>query len=146
MSAICVTGLVLLCIISFSGFSSVTGYEVDCSNFKNEVPGVGLACPRLYKPLCGTDGKTYSNKCMMCSDKLRLKKVIAVKHKGSCDIQGSKLDCERFRDSNICTLEFSPHCGSDGISYSNKCVYCHGQNKNPGLSLLFTGHCYDDQD
>lgn len=69
-------------------------------------------CGRIVKQVCGNDGVTYPNTCM-----LKLKKCeegprdLAVKHKGKC---ATKCD-------EACPMIHSPVCGSDGETYANEC-------------------------
>uniref|UniRef100_A0A8C0VES6 Ovomucoid n=1 Tax=Cyanistes caeruleus TaxID=156563 RepID=A0A8C0VES6_CYACU len=40
--------------------------QVDCSEYKRLERGRPIYCERLYQPFCGSDGKTYNNKCSFC--------------------------------------------------------------------------------
>ncbi|KAM6224247.1 serine protease inhibitor Kazal-type 9-like [Rhynchocyon petersi] len=42
--------------------------EVDCSKYKKLPQGEGRICHEMYAPICGSDGKTYSNECFFCSE------------------------------------------------------------------------------
>lgn len=37
--------------------------DIDCSEFQRG----NTVCPASYDPLCGSDGKTYGNRCQFCS-------------------------------------------------------------------------------
>ena len=44
-----------------------------------------IACPLNYDPVCGTDGNTYANECVMKSTACLKKKNIAVEYTGECE-------------------------------------------------------------
>jgi hypothetical protein len=76
-------------------------------------------CNRMYAPVCGSNGVTYSNECMMTSDACERDDVITVKHQGECNAEPTNLIC-----SFACTREYNPVCGQFGNLfqiYANQC-------------------------
>ncbi|XP_041378872.1 PI-actitoxin-Avd5a-like isoform X2 [Gigantopelta aegis] len=57
--------------------------------FCNEVeePHCSLICPRIYRPVCGTNYVTYSNECTMKGQLCLagLSEVVKVLHQGPCN-------------------------------------------------------------
>ncbi|XP_054831379.1 ovomucoid-like isoform X1 [Eublepharis macularius] len=53
----------------------------------------------------------------------------------------NQVDCRGY-PRNVCTLEHRPHCGTDGITYSNACFFCNAYVHQRGrLRLKHKGAC-----
>ncbi|KAL4232723.1 hypothetical protein ACF0H5_007411 [Mactra antiquata] len=99
--------------------------------------GCPMICPANWEPICGTDGKTYSNQCglesAMCMDSSIMKA-----HDGECGMN-TPAPCPAI----MCMALYDPVCGSDGKTYSNQCnlhaAHCHGE-----VTVAHKGSCDGD--
>ncbi|XP_067422800.1 serine protease inhibitor Kazal-type 6-like [Emydura macquarii macquarii] len=76
--------LLTLAIFCFSGAASQAGNQVDCSEFKNPGRGREIYCAKVYQPYCGSDGKTYTNKCFFCVAVMKNNGALRLKQIGAC--------------------------------------------------------------
>jgi len=51
---------------------------------KKGSPCDGMVCTREYRPVCGSDGKTYSNKCVFSVANCKANRKLTIKHPGKC--------------------------------------------------------------
>lgn len=99
------------------------------------------ACLDVWLPVCGCDGETYSNDCYAAAA------GVSVAHEGPCESDGAECGtllgipcgegefCEMPDDTcssadlggicvaipEVCTEQYEPVCGCDGVTYSNDC-------------------------
>ncbi|XP_036604533.1 serine protease inhibitor Kazal-type 9-like [Trichosurus vulpecula] len=67
MKAAAACMFLMLALMPIFYVESASKQEVDCSGFKKLPPGKVRFCPQIYEPICGSDGKKYSNSCFFCS-------------------------------------------------------------------------------
>ncbi|XP_036750440.2 serine protease inhibitor Kazal-type 5 isoform X2 [Manis pentadactyla] len=104
--------------------------KLNCDDFRKGERDGDFICTLDNTAVCGTDGKTYSNKCVLCAENAKTRSQVGIRSEGECE--GSRLeqdDCSAFRPYVShgrlgCTRENDPVLGPDGRVHGNKCAMC----------------------
>ncbi|XP_028410379.1 serine protease inhibitor dipetalogastin-like [Dendronephthya gigantea] len=92
-----------------------------------------VPCPKIQLPaVCGSDGNTYPNYCILEETACEFGENITIVHKGPC-IPKCRAGCPKLYD---------PQCGTDGKTYSNPCMLRYAQCGSDGeIRLAYHGEC-----
>ncbi|XP_043346628.1 serine protease inhibitor Kazal-type 5-like [Dermochelys coriacea] len=102
---------------------------MDCRRILHGIKGDAILCRNSWEPICGTDGKTYSNICFLCSEMMRTGNSITVRTEGECaNAASAKVNCSQYPQTKgrvLCTHMSQMVCGTDGMTYSSECMLCN---------------------
>ncbi|KAH1022933.1 hypothetical protein HUJ04_012244 [Dendroctonus ponderosae] len=112
-------------------------------------------CEPTMRPVCSKDGRTFTSECELKRAACLSRTEIEITYTGVCGEKGpcSEHECQfgatcveiagsPHCECPICSSEFDPVCGSDGISYGNKCkLRLEACKHRRDITILYGGPC-----
>ncbi|XP_035709385.1 agrin isoform X4 [Folsomia candida] len=118
----------------------------------------GESCSMDFAPICGSDGKTYSNECIMRQEACRSRRDLRIIYRGKCSSGVNPCEsrtCHGYESCAInrfgiaqcvcvavCDPVFRPVCGDNGRTYDNECeLTLSSCRESRNTSVAFKGTC-----
>ena len=137
-----------------AGYFCVLPDGACCCDFLGVCEPVPAACPDVWDPVCGCDGRTYGNRCEAHVAHVNVAYAGECRQTCSRDPNGAtcapgefcKFPIGACNDASVpgvctpipgdCPLVYDPVCGCDGRTYGNEC-----EADAAGVSLAHRGPC-----
>ncbi|KAL3659366.1 hypothetical protein V7S43_015637 [Phytophthora oleae] len=108
-------------------------------------------CERVYDPVCGSNGVTYANLCLLEYAGCRNPSVKAF-GSGKCppNMQAVRTAANPMSSNKEicipgpCAYTYAPVCGSDGQTHDNLCLFANARCQHPQLTVIHDGECDAD--
>ncbi|GLD94685.1 hypothetical protein PINS_up003309 [Pythium insidiosum] len=124
-------------------------FSSEISTFEDDAPGLrqcNAMCDRTYQPVCGSNGVTYANNCLLEYASCVNPRVVKLSDGRCAGSTGDRRRTPGGQALNACIPSPCPAteawvCGSDGQSYLNACLLGNARCLNPALGVFHDGAC-----
>ncbi|CAG7734118.1 unnamed protein product, partial [Allacma fusca] len=118
----------------------------------------GEVCTMDFNPVCGSDGKTYANECVMRTEACRTQRDLRIIYRGKCSSGVNPCESRTCRGYESCAINrfgiaqctcamkcdpvVQPVCGSDGKTYDNYCELTYASCREArNIVMDYRGTC-----